>query len=217
MLGADGDGDLAVLVGADALDIAEGAAGHDEAAVLHVSLFDLFAALGQTVAVDRDEREHVAADLKERAGVDRARVGGRDGENGLVDHAAQDALGNGDVVHAVHDRHFGEVRRGDADKVELAAAALDRDVEIGVGRDRDDAVRQTAQHLAEKARADDDRALFGDVRLDAGVDALAQVIARDGQPQVGLQQKSLQCGDRALGGGGARSNGAGRLDQVFFT
>ena len=182
-----------------------------------MALFVLLGALGQTVAVHAHQRQHILADLKESAGVDGAGVVGGHGEDGLVDHAAQDVLGDGDVVHAVHVGHLGEIRRVDADEVKFTAAALDRDVHVLVGAETDDAVGQAAQHLAQEAGAHDDGAALRHVGLHAGVDALAQVVAGHAQAQIGLQQQPLQRGDGALRGGGTGGNRAGLLQQIFLT
>ena len=216
MFGSHGNLHRILRIGADALDIRQGGAGHHEAAVLHPGLFQLFAALGQPIAVHGDQGQLVPLHLKQRAGVDGAHVGVRHGEDGLVDHAAQHALGQLHGVDAVHHRHFRVILGADAHKVEFALAAADLDAVVQIRADGHDPVGQAADHLAEEAGSHHDGAALGNVGLDIGIDAFLQVIAGYFHIGPGLDQKTLQRGDGAFGGGGAGSDGAGGLEQSLF-
>ena len=216
MLRADRDGHGVVAVGADTLDICKRGAGDDEAAVFHLRALELLAALRKAVSVNGDKRERVILDLEQRAGVYRADVTVGDSKDGLVYHALEYLLREGDVVQAVYRGHLGVVVGADAHEVEFALAALDVYVIVRVRADGDYAVRQSADHLAEEARADDDAALLGDVGRDICVYALFQVVARDAQVDPCLKQQPLKRRNRAFGSSCSGGDGAGGLKNIFF-
>ena len=170
MLAADGDAHLALLA-ADTLHVAQRAAGNDEAAFLQLPILDILTALGEAVSVHGNHGQALVLHVEERAGIDGAHVGRGDGEDGLIDHAAQGVLRQADRIQAVHAGHFRVIGGGHAHEVIVAAAAFDVDVIVIVGAHGDDAVRQAADHLAEEARADDHGARLLHVRLDCGINA----------------------------------------------
>ena len=217
MLGADRDGYDIVSLLADAFNVGQSGARHHKAAVLPLAVLQRLAALGQTVAVHGDQRQLAAVLFKERAGVDRAHVAGGDGKDGLVDHAAQRLLRQAQGVETLHARYFRIFLRVHAHEGELAAAALDVDAVAVVDAEAHKAVRQLADHLAQKTGADNDGARLRDVRRDRGIDALLQVIAGDFQTVLRLQQQTLQRLDRAFGGSRAGGRGDGGLQKVLFT
>ena len=120
MLAADGQDDALVAVAAQALEIAQRRAGHDETAVVTVAL-DGLAAQRQTVAVDRDHGQDVVFNFEERAHVDRAALVRTHGKGALVDHFLEQILrerhavfrldGDDAVRHAA--QHLTEQTRAD--------------------------------------------------------------------------------------------------------
>ena len=218
MLLAHTDGDLALLlVGADLLDVTQRAAGHDEGAAFKAGIVQLLGSAREAVAVHGHQGQPVFFDLKERAGIDGAHLVGGDGEDGLVDHVLQHVLGQAYGVDGIETRQLRVILRADAEDVELALAALDGDIVLFVCGDGDDPVGQAADHLAEEARAYDDDAALGDIGLNAGYDALLEIVALDVEFILATDLQALQRRDRALGGRSAGGDVAGSLQQIFFT
>ena len=217
MLGAHGDLHRVVRIAADPLNIRKGGAGDHEAAILHPGVLQLLAALGQAVAVHGNQGQLLILHLKEGTGVDGAHVVIRHGEDGLVDHAAQDLLGQGYGIEHVHHRHFRIVLRADAHEVIFALSALYLDAVVIVHGNGHDPVGHTADHLAEETGADHDGAGLDHVRLQIGIDPFFQVVAGDLHVVLGFDQQPFQRGNGALGRRRAGGNGAGRLQQTLFT
>ena len=215
MLAADGEDDALVAVAAQALEIAQCRAGHDEAAVVAVTL-DRFPPQRQPVAVDGDHGQDVVFNLEERAHVDRAALVRAHGEGALVDHLLEQVLRERHAVFRFDGRQVRVIVRAQADEVERRLAALDGHGAV-FRLDGNDAVRHAAQHLAEQARTDEHAAGFGNVGVDGGVNGLFQVIAGDAHAGAGLNEQALERGDRAFGGCGAGCGCGSLLQNVFVT
>ena len=186
-------------VAADALDIGKGGAGNHKTAVFHIFAFDLLAALGQTVAVNGNQSQLAVLYFKEGAGVDGAHIAVGHGKNRLVDHGFQQLLGQVYMVQAVHAGHFRIIVCADSHEVKLAFSAFYIDVVVFIGADADNAVRQAADHFAEKPRSHNNGAGLLDIRADIGVYAFFQVVAGNSHICVRLDQQTFKSRDRAFG------------------
>ena len=215
MLAADGQDNALVTVAAQALEIAQRRAGHDETAVVTVAL-DRFAPQRQTVTVDGDHGQDVVFNFEERAHVDRAALVRTHGKGALVDHLLEQVLREEYAVFRLDDRQIRVIVRAQADEVERRLAAFDGHGAV-FRLDGDDAVRHAAQHLTEQARADEHAAGFGNVGINGGVNGFLQVVAGDAHAGTGLDEQALERGDRALGGCGAGCGCGSLLQNVFVT
>ena len=217
MLLAYADGNPALLlIGADFLHVAQGAAGDDKRAALEPGVFQLLGPSRKPVAVNGDEGQALLLHLEEGAGVNGAHLIRGDGEDGFVDHILEHMLGQAHGVERVEAGQLGIILRADAEDVELALPAFDGDVVLFVGGNRDDPVRQAADHLAEEPCPDHDGAALDDVGFQRGYDGLLEIVAFDGQLILAADLQTLQRGDGTLGSGGAGGDAAGRLKKIFF-
>ena len=215
MLAADGQDDALVAVAAQALEIAQRRAGHDETAVVTVAL-DRFAPQRQTVAVDGDHGQDVVFNFEERAHVDRAALVRTHGEGALVDHFLEQILRERHAVFRLDGRQIWVIVRTQADEIERCFAAFDGHGAV-FRLDGDDAVRHAAQHLTEQTRADEHAAGFGNVGINGGVNGFLQVVAGDAHAGAGLDEQALERGDRAFGGCGAGCGCGSLLQNIFVT
>ena len=138
-----------------------------------------------------------------------------DCEDRLANELRQQVLRD---LHAGERVHGGQLRIVDGvgpDDVEVRILAGDHHVVV-LGLDRDRPLREGADDVAEDARAQDDAAGLRDRRLEGGVEALRQIVARelDGV-EPGLDQNALQRGDGAFRAGGLRRDGDGGLKLAF--
>ena len=204
-----------LAVRADAADVLQGGAGDDEAEPVAAAALQLFAPQRQAVAVHGDDGKLAAAYLEHAAHVDGAALVGGDGEYRLVYHRFERLLREGDGLRLVHLRQLGVLGGVDGDEVIGAAAALHLDGVLAVHLHGDDAVRQAAEHLREQPGVEHGGAGALYLRLDGGVDALLEVVARQAHAGAGLDEQALQRGDRAFGRGRARGGGGGGLYEVL--
>ena len=178
-------------------------AGHDEAQLLLAD--GVFLPDREAVAVDADEADLPAADLKERAGVDRLGVGLRDGEDRLPDHALEQRLRERDAALIADRGEIGVFVRGNADDREFARAALDSGDVLVVHGDLHGVARQAAHNVAEEAGAQHDGAFLRAGGLDRRRHAEFEIIAAQRELCArGPQENALErgnggfCGDRPL-------------------
>ena len=146
MFRADVQEDLLLGIAAQSFNIQQRGAGDDEAHAVRSAL-DIFAAYGQTVAVNGDHRESAALEFKEAAHVYRAALVCGDGEYALVYHAAKHLLRDADSFADVDFGQFGIIGRGQSHEAVLTLAAFYARAAVVADLDGDYAVRQQAHHL----------------------------------------------------------------------
>ena len=216
MISADGDAHVFLAVArTNAFKIAQCSSRNDEFVGTFVAL-DLLTAKRKTVAVNGDERQNAVLYLKLRACVNGTAVVIGNGKNALIYHALYGFLSDRIGAQPIDRRKLRIVVGIHAHEGKLGLSALYDGHTLFVALDGDHAVRHTPYHLAEKLCLQNDGAGFSDLCLDAAVNALFEVIARDSQVVPRLKQETLKRGDGTFARRSSRCHGDGRLKKMLF-
>ena len=140
-----------------------------------------------------------------------------DGEDCAGDHCLQLALRHADAFLRVDIRKLGVVVGRKGSDGERRNAALDRDLEVLVDMNAHGIVRQFADDIKKQPGRHDARAVFLHVGIDAHGDACFQIITGQHHFDTCTDQNTFQPRDGALLRDGARGDGDGGNQLVFFT
>ena len=113
-----------------------------------------------------------------------------DGKDGLADHRAQFAPGNGETVFVLYCGQLGKVLGIGGQNIELAHTAGDVD-HIAIGLKGDDIVGQLPDDLAEKPGGEYQASLLINLGGHHGTDPGFQIIAGQAQVGPGFQEDAL--------------------------
>ena len=190
----------------------------DEAQLALQALFREPAPQRQPVAVHRHDRDALVLDLKQAAGVHRAREILACRKDRAGDHLAQLRLRDADALVGFHVRQLRVIVGAGRRDGKRRDTAADGNLEIFVHLHAHRIVRQLADDVKEQPRGHDARARLGDVGVQTHGDARFQIVARQHDLHAArLQQDPLQRGDGALLRHRARGDGDRRDEPDFFT